>query len=96
MREREREADPSVRREAVEKGIGSACRTEAASLVGPRDEAGRPLAELLFVFTSFFCLDYGDIKVSGSVWRKQQVVIVTVKQEQIVTSQGMVCLGAAG
>lgn len=42
-----------------------------------------------------FCPDYCDIKASGRVWRKQQVVIVTVKQEQIVTGQGMVCLGAA-
>lgn len=41
---------------------------------------------LLFFFSS--------VKVSGRVWRKQQVVIVTVKQEQIVTGQGMVCLGA--
>lgn len=80
----------------MEKGVGSACRAEAVSLIGPRDEVGRPLAELLFVFTFFFCPDYGDIRVSGRVWRKQQVVIVTVKQEQIVTGQGMVCLGVAG
>lgn len=41
---------PSVKHEAVERGVRSVCRAEAASLVGPLDEVGRPLAELLFCF----------------------------------------------
>lgn len=87
----EAEAGPSVKREAAEKGVGSACRAE-----GPVMNLDSFLRSCCLFLTFFFRPDYGDIKVSGRVWRKQQVVIVTVKQEQIVTGQGMVRLGTAG
>lgn len=60
-------------------------RTRACTLVMKLDG--------VFVFTFFFFFS-ADLKVGGRVWRKQQVVIVTVKQEQIVTGQGLVRLGA--
>lgn len=61
--------------------------------------ASRWAALCFYLLSSSFFFpgpDYGDIKVSGRVWRKQWVVIVTVKQEQIVTNWGRLCLGAAG
>lgn len=43
----ERKVDPSVKHQAVERGVRSACRAEAVSLV-------EPLAELLFCFYPLF------------------------------------------